>query len=94
VKKSQDSVGVRKLRQNLSVYLSRVAAGEKLRVTEHGRTVAALVPFRDDDSAEERLGKQGRLIRAKGDLLELGPPQGRASTRISDALEKLRRERF
>lgn len=38
------SVGVRELRQNLSVYLDRVKAGETLEVTEHGRPVARLGP--------------------------------------------------
>lgn len=38
------SVGVRELRQNLSRFLDRVKDGEVLTVTEHGRTVARLVP--------------------------------------------------
>jgi prevent-host-death family protein len=37
-------VGVRELRQNLSVYLDRVKAGETLEVTEHGTPVARLGP--------------------------------------------------
>lgn len=37
-------VGVRELRQNLSVYLDRVKAGETLEVTEHGVPVAQLTP--------------------------------------------------
>jgi len=37
-------VGVRELRQNLSVYLDRVKGGETLEVTEHGRPVARLGP--------------------------------------------------
>jgi antitoxin (DNA-binding transcriptional repressor) of toxin-antitoxin stability system len=37
-------VGVRELRQNLSVYLERVKAGETLDVTEHGQLVARLGP--------------------------------------------------
>ena len=94
MKKYPDSVGVRELRQNLSVYLRRVAAGQKLRVTERGRTVAALVPLRDDESPLDRLVKQGRLIPAQGDLLELGPPRGVPSTRMSKALDELRQERL
>ena len=89
-----DSVGVRELRQNLSVYLRRVAAGEKLRVTERGRTVAALVPLREDESPVERLIKQGRLKPPQGDLLKLGPPSGRPSTRASKTLDELRQERL
>ncbi|MES2209991.1 MAG: type II toxin-antitoxin system prevent-host-death family antitoxin [Chloroflexota bacterium] len=37
-------VGVRELRQNLSIYLDRVKAGETLEVTEHGQPVARLTP--------------------------------------------------
>jgi prevent-host-death family protein len=37
-------VGVRELRQNLSVYLDRVKGGETLTVTEHGAVVAVLAP--------------------------------------------------
>jgi prevent-host-death family protein len=37
-------VGVRELRQNLSVYLDRVKAGETLEVTEYGQPVAQLGP--------------------------------------------------
>jgi prevent-host-death family protein len=92
--KQSDSVGIRELRQNLSVYLRRVAAGQKLRVTDNGRTVAALVPLRDDELPMDRLAKQGRLIPAVGNLLELGPPRGRPATRVSEALDELRQERM
>ena len=39
-----DRVGVRELRQNLSVYLQRVKEGETLEVTERGLPVAELRP--------------------------------------------------
>lgn len=39
------SVGVRELRQNASVLLRRVAAGESLIVTDRGRPVARLSPI-------------------------------------------------
>lgn len=39
------SVGIAELRQNLSVYLRRVQAGERLTVTDHNRPVAELVPL-------------------------------------------------
>lgn len=38
-------VGVRHLRQNLSVYLERVKRGEELVVTERGVAVARLIPL-------------------------------------------------
>lgn len=39
-----ESVGVAGLRQNLSVYLRRVAHGERLVVTDRNRPVAELRP--------------------------------------------------
>ena len=38
-------VGVREMRQNLSVYLDRVKAGETLHITEYGQVVALLAPL-------------------------------------------------
>jgi prevent-host-death family protein len=43
-----ESIGVRELRQNASRYLSRVAAGEPIEITDRGRPVARLVPITDD----------------------------------------------
>lgn len=36
--------GVRELRDNLSRYIRRIEAGERIAVTAHGRVVAELVP--------------------------------------------------
>jgi prevent-host-death family protein len=88
-----DRVGVRELRQNLSVYLRRVARGEALRVTDRGHDVAILAPLPSAGTATERLVALGRAAEPRGDLLELGPPRGRSSRRASKALEELRRER-
>jgi prevent-host-death family protein len=55
-------VGVRELRQNLSVYLRRVEAGETLEVTERGRPVARLEPLRSESmSPYERMKAEGRI---------------------------------
>lgn len=89
----EDTVGVRELRQNLSVYLRQVAAGHRFRVTERGRTVAALIPLHDEESPLEQLLRQGRLIPPTGDLLALGPPRGKSSRRATSALAELREER-
>ena len=59
-------VGVRELRQNLSVYLDRVKDGETLDVTEHGVPVAELRPRTEDPiSAIDRLIAEGRITPAK-----------------------------
>jgi prevent-host-death family protein len=86
-------VGVRELRQNLSVYLDRVKAGEVLEVTEHGQAVALLTPLPGPATALERLIAAGRATPAAGDLLALGPPLGRRpARRASQALDELRRD--
>jgi prevent-host-death family protein len=68
-------IGVRELRQNLSVYLDRVKAGETLEVTEHGHPVAQLGPRSPEPMTRiERLIAEGRATPASGDLAALGPP--------------------
>lgn len=37
-------VGIRELKDNLSRYIRRIGAGERIVVTAHGRVVAELVP--------------------------------------------------
>ncbi|HLG70811.1 MAG TPA: type II toxin-antitoxin system prevent-host-death family antitoxin [Chloroflexota bacterium] len=93
-----ESVGVRELRQNLSVYLDRVKAGETLEVTEHKQPVAVLAPLpKKPMSVLDRLEAEGRLIPAKGDLLEtlktikpIKVPPGEKS--LSDIILEMREE--
>lgn len=68
------SVGVRELRQNLSVYLRRVRAGERLTVTEHNVPVAELIPLHADDDPLARLVAEGRILPARRSLRDLPPP--------------------
>ncbi len=67
-------VGVRELRQNLSVYLRRAAEGERFVVTDRREPVAVLGPLPVKDDPWERLLLEGRLSRPSRDLLEVGPP--------------------
>ena len=95
-----DTVGVRELCQNLSVYLKRVAAGETLRVTEHGRPVAMLTPLpKQEESVLDRLIAQGLATPAKEDLVEYlereGLPRPHPTRMsISEALEEEHAERL
>ena len=57
-----ESIGVRELRQNASVYLARVKAGETLEVTDRGTPVALLTPVPADPL--EKLYASGQLVRA------------------------------
>jgi prevent-host-death family protein len=91
-------VGVRELRQNLSVYLERVVAGESLEVTDRGRSVAMLVPLRPGATLVDRLIASGRAIPARGDLLTGAPsperiPKG-LGERAQRALQELREDKI
>lgn len=88
-------VGVRELRQNLSVYLRRVVAGQTLEVTERGRAVAVLAPLAEASTPLERLIASGMATAPAGDLLKLGRPRGRPVSRlVSEALQQGRQERL
>jgi prevent-host-death family protein len=90
-------LGVRQMRQNLSVYLRRVGSGETFEVTARGRPVAVLSPIEEGLTPLERLVGSGRASRPEGDLLELGPPpnpKGGRSRRLSRALQAERDERL
>jgi prevent-host-death family protein len=92
-KEASSSVGVRELRQNLSVYLRRVLRGETLEVTERGRAVAILAPLPKTASLLERLLREGRLIPAKGDLLSLKRRHLRPPRPTSEMLDEQRADR-
>ena len=95
MKRREATVGVRELRQRLSVYLRRVVSGETLQVTDRGRAVALLTPLPVASTVIEKLVAVGRATAPTGDLLELGPPRERhSSRRVSRALEELRAERL
>ena len=87
-------VGIRELRQNLSVYLRRVLAGETLEVTDHGNAVALLTPLPDRADPIGRLIAEGRIAaRPTRDLTALGPPLKIPGADISRALEEQREDR-
>jgi prevent-host-death family protein len=87
-------VGVRELRQNLSVYLEQVLQGTIFRVTDRGREVALLVPMPAHASVVERLVASGRATPAKGHLLALGAPTIRTKRSASKALQEIRADRL
>jgi len=89
----QEQVGVRELRQNLSVYLARIARGETLEVTDRGLPVAILAPLPKPTSVLERLRREGRVTPARGDLLRLKRPPMAVSRRGSRALQAQRQDR-
>lgn len=67
-----ERIGVRELRQNASVYLRRVQAGETIEVADRGRPVARLIPI--GGAGWDQLLAEGRLRPAETHLRDLGPP--------------------
>ena len=88
-------VGVRELRQNLSVYLERIKDGEALTVTEHGRAIAELRPLGMDTDPLARLIKEGAIAppRRRGAALPR-PMRMKTGRRVSELLDELRDERL
>jgi prevent-host-death family protein len=91
--RASNRVGVRELRQNLSVYLDRVKDGETLEVTEHGQPVARLTPLTAAHASSlDRLLADGLAISAPGSLASLPPPLADSPRSLSTALEAQREE--
>jgi antitoxin (DNA-binding transcriptional repressor) of toxin-antitoxin stability system len=82
-------VGVRELRQNLSVYLARVKKGERLAVTERRQVVAVLSPVDADHDPLSRLVATGRATAASRPVSALPKP---LKTRPGASLSALLRE--
>jgi prevent-host-death family protein len=89
------SVGVRELRQNLSIYLDRVKKGEALTVTEHGAAVAILRPLAPASCVLDRLVAEGRATPPSRSLRQLPRPLAvRLEKPLSEILDEMRDERL
>jgi prevent-host-death family protein len=87
------TVGIAELRQNLSVYLRRVAQGERLLVTDRNRPVAELGPPPSTGEALDRLIAEGRVSRpTRPRLPEALRVEGDPGA-LSRALDEIRGER-
>jgi prevent-host-death family protein len=65
------SVNITELRQHLPDYLKQVQQGGEIAITSHGKTIARIVPDRQDDQREAAL-KRLAALRGKmivGDIL-------------------------
>jgi prevent-host-death family protein len=95
-----NTVGVRELRQNLSIYLERVKKGEALTVTDRGEEVAILRPMPKTNSVIDRLIAEGRArpaTRHIGDVLREIAPMRRpwdGDKPLADILDEIRAERL
>lgn len=89
-------VGIRELRQNLSVYLARVKAGRTLTVTDRGKSVAILKPLDRHDSFWQELVGGGAVIPATRSWSDIKPPGGSSDSgrSASRRLQEMREERI
>ena len=86
-------VGVRELRQNLSIYLDRVKAGETLEVTEHGQPVARLAPNPPARlSILDQMIADGRVTPARRSHKDTPPPPKIPGRPLSEILLEMREE--
>lgn len=84
-------VGVRELKEHLSEYLRRVAAGEVIRVTDRGVPTAVISPVGGGDPL--RRGIDEGWIRPALSTDVLGAtPRARATRRVLDVLREDRGE--
>jgi prevent-host-death family protein len=89
------TIGVRELRQNLSVYLRAIQEeGEPIEVTDRGRPVAVLAPLKVGSDDYDALEAAGRLRPAQATWSTLAAPVGPVTTAGTDALAALREDRF
>jgi prevent-host-death family protein len=90
----RDRVGIRELRQNLSVYIKRVREdGVAYEVTERGEPVARLTPLIDHPAGTyERLVSEGVITPASGDLLAIRPLSRLVGKQLSEVLREMREE--
>jgi len=90
-----ERVGIRQLRQNLSVYVKRVREeGRAYEVTERGQPVARLTPLEDRPmSTIERMIAEGRATPAKRKWEDMPEPVELPAGRpLSDILQGMRNE--
>jgi len=83
-------VGVRELRENLSEWLDRAAAGEDIVVTERGKPKVRLAAATGEDIIDQ-LVREGRATRAKRPRRPLPPPIPVVGNPVTDALLAQRR---
>lgn len=93
-------VSVRVLKDELSEYLRRAEAGERVTVTRDGKPIAAIVGLHQAEDADEeavfaRLVSSGTLSRMPSLLTDLAPSIGpRPGTPLSEIIREDRDDRF
>jgi len=94
------TVGVRDLKNRLSLYLQYVKNGERVIITEHNKIIAEIcVPEKEEKSAaiEEKLiklSKEGEIILAKSNKSRLKLPKINEKLDWATVYDEIRAERI
>jgi prevent-host-death family protein len=93
-KPKSSRVGVRELRENLSMYLDRVKKGEALTVTDHGAAVALLHPLPPAIGVVDRLIAQGIARPATRSIRDIPRPLSKSTLDkpLSEILREMRED--
>ena len=93
-RRKAERVGIRELRQNLSVYVRRVREdGRAYEVTERGEPVARLTPLDDRPTSKvEQMMASGRISSPTRSWEDLPPPVRLPGRRLSEILQEMRDE--
>jgi prevent-host-death family protein len=84
------TVGIRALRQNASLVVAEAAAGDIVVITDRGRPVAMLVPYKQ--SRVEAMVDAGLATRPTRSIEDLPPPlpRRRGERPLTDVLREMR----
>ena len=88
--KTSTEVGIRDLRDHLSRYITQVAEGSEVVITDHGRAVARIVPL-DGDRVLDRLIAEGSVTPASTRIRARPARRLTASGSVSELVAEQRR---
>jgi prevent-host-death family protein len=88
-----ETIGIRKLKENLSRYMNMVKSGEKIVVTDRKKEIAVIIPFEKADKEEEivRLIQRGMANWSGGKPLGIKPRITSRGKSVSSAVVEDRR---
>jgi antitoxin (DNA-binding transcriptional repressor) of toxin-antitoxin stability system len=97
--KTMITVGVKNLKDQLSLYLQYVKNGEKVIITEHNKIIAELsVPAKKDtvstfEQTLMQLNKEGKVILAKRNVSLVKKPKIEENLNYEPVLDEIRSDR-
>jgi prevent-host-death family protein len=91
--KVMETIGIRKLKENLSRYMKLVKSGEKIVVTDRKKEIAVIIPFEKATKEEEifKLIQRGMAFWSGGKPLGMTPRIASRGKSVSGAVVEDRR---